>query len=107
MKLMLPSRSAARPVRGSVLRRNDRQPRRLGLHRHQSEFGYSSRYGGFMFRIDGRRTAAILASIATFAALTACGAKTTDDAAPAAGAAIDTAGDTVKVGLLNSLSGTM
>jgi urea transport system substrate-binding protein len=60
-----------------------------------------------MFRIDGRRTAAILASIATFAALTACGAKTTDDAAPAAGAAIDTAGDTVKVGLLNSLSGTM
>ncbi|MEU4426337.1 urea ABC transporter substrate-binding protein [Actinoplanes sp. NPDC024001] len=60
-----------------------------------------------MFRYSGRRTAAIVASVAVFAALTACGAKTTDSAAPAAGAAIDTSGDTVKVGLLNSLSGTM
>lgn len=41
------------------------------------------------------------------AALGACGAKTGGDTSPAAGAKADTSGDTVKVGLLNSLSGTM
>lgn len=41
-------------------------------------------------------------------ALTACGSKTSDDAAaPAVESCVDTSGDTVKVGLLNSLSGTM
>ncbi|MFC7535005.1 urea ABC transporter substrate-binding protein [Actinoplanes sp. GCM10030250] len=60
-----------------------------------------------MFRISGRRTAATIATVAALAALTACGAKTSDESAPAAGAVIDTSGDTVKVGLLNSLSGTM
>jgi urea transport system substrate-binding protein len=41
------------------------------------------------------------------AALSACGAKTGGDTTSAAGAQADTSGDTVKVGLLNSLSGTM
>lgn len=41
------------------------------------------------------------------AALSACGAKTGGDTSSAAGAQADTSGDTVKVGLLNSLSGTM
>ncbi|MEU8241377.1 urea ABC transporter substrate-binding protein [Actinoplanes missouriensis] len=60
-----------------------------------------------MFRNLGRRSAAVIATAAAFATLTACGAKTSDTNEAAAGAAIDTSGDTVKVGLLNSLSGTM
>jgi urea transport system substrate-binding protein len=60
-----------------------------------------------MFRMHGRRTAAIVAALTAAAALSACGAKTSDSTAPAGGAAIDTAGAAVKVGLLNSLSGTM
>jgi urea transport system substrate-binding protein len=40
-------------------------------------------------------------------ALAACGAKTGDSGTSAAGAVVDTSGPTVKVGLLNSLSGTM
>jgi urea transport system substrate-binding protein len=61
-----------------------------------------------MFRIPGRRSAAIVAAVAAFATLTACGAKTTDSATTSgAGATIDTSGSSVKVGLLNSLSGTM
>ncbi|BCJ45083.1 urea ABC transporter substrate-binding protein [Actinoplanes ianthinogenes] len=46
--------------------------------------------------------------MAAFATLTACGAKTSDStSSSAAGATIDTSGSSVKVGLLNSLSGTM
>ncbi|MFD7389519.1 urea ABC transporter substrate-binding protein [Streptomyces sp. NPDC059852] len=45
--------------------------------------------------------------LGTSAALSACGAKTGSDTSSAAGAKADTSGDTVKVGLLNSLSGTM
>ncbi|MFJ5778916.1 urea ABC transporter substrate-binding protein [Streptomyces sp. NPDC093094] len=41
------------------------------------------------------------------AALSACGAKTGSGTSSAPGAEADTSGDTVKVGLLNSLSGTM
>lgn len=59
-------------------------------------------------RSSRRRVLAGAAALATAFALTACGAKTdaaggsSDQAAKA-----DTSGDTVKVGLLNSLSGTM
>ncbi|MEU0910634.1 MULTISPECIES: urea ABC transporter substrate-binding protein [Streptomyces] len=48
-----------------------------------------------------------LSVLGTSAALGACGAKTGSDTASASGAKADTSGDTVKVGLLNSLSGTM
>jgi urea transport system substrate-binding protein len=62
-----------------------------------------------MFKIRGRRAAAVVVAAVTAASLTACGAKTGDSgsAAPAGGAVVDTSGPTVKVGLLNSLSGTM
>jgi urea transport system substrate-binding protein len=61
-----------------------------------------------MFRIPGRRPAAVVAALATIAALAACGAKTSDTASSASGGAVvDTSGPTIKVGLLNSLSGTM
>ncbi|WP_371582893.1 urea ABC transporter substrate-binding protein [Streptomyces sp. NBC_01314] len=46
-------------------------------------------------------------ALGTTAALSACGAKTGSGTSSAAGAEADTSGDTVKVGLLNSLSGTM
>jgi urea transport system substrate-binding protein len=59
-----------------------------------------------MFRIRGRRIAACAAIAVTAVALAACGSKT--GATPtSAGAVVDTAGPTIKVGLLNSLSGTM
>ncbi|MGW4756202.1 urea ABC transporter substrate-binding protein [Streptomyces chartreusis] len=48
-----------------------------------------------------------ISAVGASAALSACGAKTGSDTASAAGAKADTSGDTVKVGLLNSLSGTM
>lgn len=48
-----------------------------------------------------------LSALGAGAALTACGAKTGSDTSKAVGAQADTSGDTVKVGLLNSLSGTM
>jgi urea transport system substrate-binding protein len=61
-----------------------------------------------MFRIRGRRAVSTVAVIAAVAALTACGAKTDDKVdSSSAGAAVDTSGPTVKIGLLNSLSGTM
>ncbi|SNT08429.1 urea transport system substrate-binding protein [Asanoa hainanensis] len=54
-----------------------------------------------------RRTAGALAVLLTATlALAGCGSKTGQNTA-AAGASVDTSGDTVKVGLLNSLSGTM
>ncbi|MFE6280874.1 urea ABC transporter substrate-binding protein [Streptomyces sp. NPDC057877] len=55
-----------------------------------------------------RRFLAGGAALAAVVALTACGAKTDDAAGSSGGAAkADVSGDTVKVGLLNSLSGTM
>ncbi|MFC5219906.1 urea ABC transporter substrate-binding protein [Streptomyces coerulescens] len=48
-----------------------------------------------------------ISAVGASAALSACGAKTGSDTSSAAGAKADTSGDTVKVGLLNSLSGTM
>jgi urea transport system substrate-binding protein len=61
-----------------------------------------------MFRIRGRHGAAIVAMVTTVAMLTACGAKTSDSSsASGAGAVVDTSGTSVKIGLLNSLSGTM
>ncbi|MGX6601891.1 urea ABC transporter substrate-binding protein [Micromonosporaceae bacterium Da 78-11] len=61
-----------------------------------------------MFKIHGRRPVAVVAAAIMVTALTACGAKTDDSKdSSAAGAAVDTSGPTVKVGFLNSLSGTM
>ncbi|MFF0200437.1 urea ABC transporter substrate-binding protein [Streptomyces sp. NPDC005017] len=58
--------------------------------------------------IPRRRLLAAGAALTTVAVLSACGAKTDSGAAPSDKAAeIDVSGDTVKVGLLNSLSGTM
>ncbi|MCU7729843.1 urea ABC transporter substrate-binding protein [Actinoplanes sp. KI2] len=55
-----------------------------------------------------RAALAVLTVATTFAALAACGAKTSDTGGETtAGAVVDTSGPTVKVGLLNSLSGTM
>jgi urea transport system substrate-binding protein len=54
----------------------------------------------------GKRLAAAAAIVAATVALSACGSKT-GETATAVGATADTSGSTVKVGLLNSLSGTM
>ncbi|MFD6755870.1 MULTISPECIES: urea ABC transporter substrate-binding protein [Micromonospora] len=54
----------------------------------------------------GRRILAGAMTLVAAAALAACGSKTTDEKV-SAGVTADTSGDTVKVGLLNSLSGTM
>jgi urea transport system substrate-binding protein len=59
-----------------------------------------------MFRVRGRRTAACAAVLAVALTLGACGSKT-DQGTAATQASADTSGDTVKIGLLNSLSGTM
>ncbi|MEU6159282.1 urea ABC transporter substrate-binding protein [Streptomyces sp. NPDC047130] len=59
------------------------------------------------FDISRRSLLTGISVLGVSAALGACGAKTGGDASPAAGAKADTSGDTVKVGLLNSLSGTM
>ncbi|MEV1319008.1 urea ABC transporter substrate-binding protein [Micromonospora arborensis] len=54
----------------------------------------------------GRRILTGAMTLVAAAAMTACGSKTTDDPS-ATGVTADVTGDTVKVGLLNSLSGTM
>ncbi|MBB5872380.1 urea transport system substrate-binding protein [Allocatelliglobosispora scoriae] len=59
-----------------------------------------------MSRFRGRRLMACSAILVAAVALTACGSKT-GEGATGAGVTADTSGDTVKVGLLNSLSGTM
>ncbi|NGM12973.1 urea ABC transporter substrate-binding protein [Verrucosispora sp. CWR15] len=59
-----------------------------------------------MTLIRGRRILAGAMTLVAAAALAACGSKTTDGNT-SAGVAADVSGDTVKVGLLNSLSGTM
>ncbi|MEU4129304.1 urea ABC transporter substrate-binding protein [Streptomyces wuyuanensis] len=57
--------------------------------------------------ISRRGLLAGVSALGASAALSACGAKTGSDTSSGAGAKADTSGDTVKVGLLNSLSGTM
>ncbi|MBZ3901552.1 MULTISPECIES: urea ABC transporter substrate-binding protein [Streptomyces] len=57
--------------------------------------------------ISRRGLLAGASALGTTAALSACGAKTGSGTSSNAGAQADTSGDTVKVGLLNSLSGTM
>lgn len=57
--------------------------------------------------ITRRGLLAGISALGAGAALSACGAKTGSDTSKAAGAKADTSGDTVRVGLLNSLSGTM
>ncbi|NUR69488.1 MAG: urea ABC transporter substrate-binding protein [Hamadaea sp.] len=59
-----------------------------------------------MTRFRGRRLAACAAILVAAVALAACGSKTGQNTS-SGGAVADTSGDTVKVGLLNSLSGTM
>ncbi|TBL28189.1 urea ABC transporter substrate-binding protein [Verrucosispora sp. SN26_14.1] len=59
-----------------------------------------------MTLIRGRRILAGAMTLVAAAALAACGSKTTDGNT-SAGVSADVSGDTVKVGLLNSLSGTM
>ncbi|MFB7248348.1 urea ABC transporter substrate-binding protein [Streptomyces populi] len=59
------------------------------------------------FSISRRGLLAGISAVGTSAALGACGAKTGDTTSTGSGAKADTSGDTVKVGLLNSLSGTM
>ncbi|WP_128380013.1 urea ABC transporter substrate-binding protein [Streptomyces cavernae] len=57
--------------------------------------------------ISRRGLLAGVSAIGASAALSACGAKTGSDTSSGSGATADTSGSTVKVGLLNSLSGTM
>ncbi|WP_460070412.1 urea ABC transporter substrate-binding protein [Streptomyces sp. YKOK-I1] len=57
--------------------------------------------------ISRRGLLAGISAAGASAALSACGAKTGDSTSTGSGAKADTSGDTVKVGLLNSLSGTM
>ncbi|WFE99719.1 urea ABC transporter substrate-binding protein [Micromonospora sp. WMMD964] len=59
-----------------------------------------------MSLFPGRRILAGAMTLVAAAAMTACGSKT-NDAGNASGVTADVSGDTVKVGLLNSLSGTM
>ena len=59
-----------------------------------------------MFLSRGRRALASSAIVVVALAMTACGSKTGDPGS-GTGVTADTSGDTVKVGLLNSLSGTM
>jgi urea transport system substrate-binding protein len=59
-----------------------------------------------MFRIRGRRIAAGLVILLAAVGPAACGSKT-GQGSTGAGSVVDTSGPTIKVGLLNSLSGTM
>ena len=63
-----------------------------------------------MSPVRARRRAAAAALLASCLALTACGARVGDSGgagAPAAASCVDTSGSEVKIGLLNSRSGTM
>ncbi|MCM1976309.1 MULTISPECIES: urea ABC transporter substrate-binding protein [unclassified Streptomyces] len=57
--------------------------------------------------ISRRGLLAGVSALGASAALSACGAKTGEDSSAGSAAKADTSGSTVKVGLLNSLSGTM
>src|SRR5436190_3012259 len=71
----------------------------------------SGEQGGFMSSFPRRRRLAACAAIlATALTLAACGAKTnsaSSSSSTGGGEVVDTSGPTIKVGLLNSLSGTM
>lgn len=54
-----------------------------------------------------RRGAIVASAVAVALAATSCGAKAGEESASAASSCVDTDGDTIKVGFLNSLSGTM
>lgn len=58
-------------------------------------------------RLSRRIVAAPAALVAIGLLLTACGSRAGDEAAATAESCVDTSGDTIKVGSLNSLSGTM
>ncbi|MGU3502201.1 urea ABC transporter substrate-binding protein [Mycobacterium sp. C31M] len=60
-------------------------------------------------RSTSKRSFLIAGSVAISASmlLSACGSKATDEAGSGAASCVDTSGDTIKVGSLNSLSGTM
>ncbi|MBB3037519.1 urea ABC transporter substrate-binding protein [Hoyosella altamirensis] len=58
-------------------------------------------------RLSRRMIAAPTALVAIGLLLTACGSRAGDEAAASAESCVDTSGDTIKVGSLNSLSGTM
>ncbi|TMR25018.1 urea ABC transporter substrate-binding protein [Nonomuraea turkmeniaca] len=61
-----------------------------------------------MFRVRGRRIAACAAVVATAMTLASCGSRVDQSSSStAATGAVDASGTTIKVGLLNSLSGTM
>jgi urea transport system substrate-binding protein len=60
-----------------------------------------------MFKVRGRRIAACAVVAVAAVALAACGSKTGSTPTAAGGAVVDTSGTSIKVGLLNSLSGTM
>jgi urea transport system substrate-binding protein len=60
-----------------------------------------------MSRVRGRRIAACAVILVAAVTLAACGSKTKQPGAGGGGAVVDTSGPTIKVGLLNSLSGTM
>ena len=60
-----------------------------------------------MKRLRQRRVLLSTVAVAAALSLAACGSKTDEQTTTAGAATADTSGDTVKVGLLNSLSGTM
>ncbi|AEF39055.1 Extracellular ligand-binding receptor [Hoyosella subflava DQS3-9A1] len=62
---------------------------------------------GVPMRLSRRMVAAPTALVAIGLLLTACGSRAGDEAAASAESCVDTSGDTIKVGSLNSLSGTM
>ena len=62
-----------------------------------------------VFRTPQARTSIVALSLVSALALAGCGARAsgTDDSAAAAESCVETSGDSIKVGFLNSLSGTM
>jgi urea transport system substrate-binding protein len=60
-----------------------------------------------MFRVRGRRITACVTILVALVAAAACGSKTGQGGGSGGAAVVDTSGPTIKVGLLNSLSGTM
>jgi urea transport system substrate-binding protein len=60
-----------------------------------------------MSRVRRRRIAVCAAILVAAVTLAACGSKTNQPGTASGGAVVDTSGPTIKVGLLNSLSGTM
>src|SRR6185369_14730317 len=87
--------------------RRARRSRNVAVNPPTSDSSLLREQGGFMSTFRGRRIAACAAMLAATVALAACGSKTGEASSSSSGAVADTSGDTIKVGLLNSLSGTM